>query len=150
MLMYVETYKLIYLALILANIAVLMIDLGVSYGLLQIYLIDIAVFAVNVVAWLGYRRGKVWGLEVEQILSVGRMLMVGLAATILLADIVSLYSPVGWVLWYKLMFKVIDEAHRVWYWSGCVALIGLESLYFRALTRASGGESRSALSRALS
>ncbi len=147
---YVELYKLIYLALILANLALLMVDLGLSYGLLHIYFIDIAVFAINVVAWLGYRRGKGWGLEVEQILSVGRMVMVGFASTILLADIVSLYSPVGWILWYKLMFKVIDEAHRVWYWTGCVALIGLESLYFRALTRASAGESRSALSQALS
>lgn len=147
---YVDIYKVVYLALILANIALLMIDVGLSYGLLQIYLIGIAIFGINVVAWLGYRGGRSWALRLEQVLSLGRMLMVGFASTIFLAGVVSLYSPIGWVLWYKLMFKVIDEMHRVWYWLGCAVLLILEIIYLRALTRAPRNEPRSALSEALS
>ncbi len=147
---YVKIYKVIYLGLILANIALLMIDVGLTYGLLQIYFIDIAVFGINLAAWLGYKRDKPWALELEQILSLGRMLMVGLASTIFLADIVALFSPVGWILWYKVMFRVIDEMHRVWYWGGCAVLLVLESLYFRTLTRASRGAPTVALSEGLS
>jgi len=147
---FAKSYKLVYLALILLNIALLMIDVGMNYGLLQIYLIDIAVFGINLVAWWGYRRGKGWALELEQALSIGRMLMAGLASTIFLAGVVSLYSPVGWILWYKLMFSVIDERHRVWYWSGCAILLALEGLYFRALTRVPRNKPTAVLTEALS
>jgi hypothetical protein len=147
---YAAIYKLIYLGLILVNIGLLTIDIGLSYGLLQVYFIDIAVFGINLLSWSGYRGGKGWGLELEQILSLGRMLMVGLASTIYLAGIVSLYSPVGWILWYKLMFGMIDERHRVWYWLGCGVFLVLESLYFRALTRVPRNEAGSALTEALS
>jgi hypothetical protein len=150
MVVFAISYKLVYLALISLNVALLVTDVGLNHGLLQIYFIDIAVLGINVVAWLGYRRGKGWALELEQALSLGRILMVALASTIFLAGVVSLYSPVGWILWYKLMFSVIDEGHRVWYWSGCAILLALESLYFCALTRVSPNEPGPARTEALS
>src|SRR5277367_6330700 len=103
---FVQFYKSLYLAAILANLAGLVLE--VRWGLINvpIYLIDIVMFSVNLAGWVGYRQRKPWASELEKILSIGRVLTILLAATIALAGVVVLFSPVGWILWYKVMFKV--------------------------------------------
>jgi hypothetical protein len=67
------------------------------------------------------------------------MLTILLAASIALAGVVVLFSPVGWILWYKVMFKVLDDqSYRAWYLS-CAALLILEALYFCSVTHISRG-----------
>lgn len=138
---FVRSYKALYLLAIAANAAALLVEVGFSLGILQIYLIDVALFGINSAAWLAYKQRKTWGLELEIILSVGRMLMILLASTIFLAGIVALFSPIGWLLWYKVMFKLIDRRHRAWYWSVCGTLLLLEALYLYCLEHVSRGDS---------
>jgi len=140
---FVQFYKSLYLAAILANLAGLVLE--VRWGLINvpIYLIDIVMFSVNLAGWVGYRQRKPWASELEKILSIGRVLTILLAATIALAGVVVLFSPVGWILWYKVMFKVLDDqSYHAWY-SSCAALLILEALYFCSVTHIS--RSRSAL-----
>jgi hypothetical protein len=146
---FVHCYQLVYLAAIAANVILVTIDKGLHLGLLPIYLIALMVFALNAVAWRAWTRGETWAPGVEKVLSAGRLLMIVLGATVFLAALVAQNSPVGWILWWKIMFPLMNQGFG-WYWSACAILLVLESLYFRALSRAYRGAASVALSEALS
>jgi len=131
-------YKSIYLVAMLANATAMIIEAGFGYDSLWTTLICALFFALNTISWIGYHRGRQWAFDLEQTLSIGRMVMILFASTIFLADVVALYSPVGWLLWYKLMLlRVLDDRDHIWYWMGCGTLLLLEGLYFSSLIQRS-------------
>ena len=136
---FVHCYKLVYLAAIAANIILVTIDKGVHLGLLPFYLIALVVFGINAVSWRAWTRGEAWALGVEKVLSAGRFLMVVLGATVFLAALVAQNSPVGWILWWKVMFALMAKGLG-WYWSGCAILLALEAGFFYSLKRTSDSQ----------
>jgi hypothetical protein len=130
---FVAIYKGLYLTAILANSIIVSFDRGLSRSNLHIYSIDLLFFAINAAPWLvGTRLGRrVVVLEVT--LSVGRMITVVSATTIFFAAFIAAFSPVGWILWYKLMLNFVSPERRPWYWLGCAVLLGLESFYCRSV-----------------
>jgi hypothetical protein len=129
---FLKIYKTTYLAAIVANALWTTIELGHVRSNLDAHVIAAVFFVGNVVAWVGYQRGKPWGLELEQILSGGRMLMVLAGSTVFAADLVAWLSPIGWIFWYKLMSRTIP-AHLGLYWCVCAVLLGMEGLYMYLL-----------------
>jgi hypothetical protein len=134
--MFTRCYKWAYLALIMVNAVALFFTGGIAVGLLQIYFVAVAIFAINLYSWWGYRSRISWGLELESLLSCGRMITTIMGATIYLADVVALYSPLGLILWEGILFKVIVDSHRLWYWWSCAVLLALEVTYFCCLRSA--------------
>ena len=136
---FARAYRMAYLILIVADLVLMLDWLGID-GLkqnLDIYLIGVSIFVVNLASWLGYLRGKRWGFEIEQVLSIGRIFMILLGATVYAADIVGLFSAVGLILWYELMFSLLAKSYYL-YWAGCATLMVLECRYLWILEAGRG------------
>src|SRR5579885_1175641 len=50
--------------------------------------------------------------------------------------VVAWLSPLGWILWYKVMFAARRKSYAL-YWIGCATLLGLEALYLYNVSRSS-------------
>lgn len=133
---FVDCYILVYLGAIVANVILVTIDYGVHLGLLPFHFIALVVFGINAVAWRAWKRGEAWAPGVEKLLSLGRAFMILVGATVYPAALVAQNSPVGWVLWWKVMFSLMAKGF-VWYWAGCAILLSLEAGFFFSLNRTS-------------
>ena len=129
---YVVSYKTLYMSAIVLNSVWMNIGLGRIAQNLSLLFIALTVFLVNWLAWRGYRLRLAWGIELEAILSGGRILTILLASTIVAADLVAWLSPVGWILWYKLMISTWPSRLFL-YWSGCAGLLMAESVYMYSI-----------------
>ena len=136
-------YKLAYLTLIILNLLWFYVEVGHTEENLDLYEISAIVFLINLVGWIGYSRGYRWGKIIESALSVGRLFAIALAATIFGADLVVWLSPLGWLLWYKILLIGCAGSY-VLYWIGCLVLAVLEGIYLWTLTNSSLQNSSSA------
>jgi len=100
------------------------------------YVFGPALFLVNLVSWVSYLTRTSWGASSERILSVCRMLMIIVAATIWGSVFAVVISPVGMVLWEQLI-RVLDYTGRRGFWTACALLFALEALYLYRLGFAS-------------
>ena len=125
---YTSLYKALYLIAILVNSIWVSMEFGHINENISFYVIAALTLSLNLIAWRAYRRGKLWGAELEEILSGGRILTILFASTVFGASLVAWLSPVGWILWYKLMFNAIPSDLPL-YWLGCAILLVAEAFY---------------------
>ncbi len=133
---FLQGYKVVYIAAIGINALWAAIELERLALDLEIYVIA-ALFAIlNIISWVGYRHGASWGRKAEEFLAIGRISAILIAATIFGAGVVAWLSPLGWILWYKVMFAAMRKSYAL-YWIGCATLLGLEALYLYNVSRSS-------------
>lgn len=128
-------YKCVYLVLIGINLFVLYQEGGFRES--TPYLLGLSALCVNTFTWLLFLRSSETGILGESILSIGRLLVILLGLSVFFGDVIAYYSPVGRVVWLPLAVianRVTTYRLTVW-WSGCAALLILESAYFRAVSR---------------
>ncbi len=126
---FIKTYKYIYLAGLLINLAFLIREK--TFVQSSQYAIDAGTFAVNLAAWLALRRSQRWALSAERALSIGRMLVPIMASTIFLLGLVA-YSPLAIVLW-KPVLTLTTAAGLPALWACCLILLCLEVAYLTQL-----------------
>jgi hypothetical protein len=98
--------------------------------------IAVVTLLLNLVSWMLFSQRLVIGRLSEQILSLGRTIVVLLAALVFFADIIALYSPVGLVLWLSLLriTQVLSKGRFLVWWFGCAVLLAMEISYFRGVS----------------
>lgn len=131
---FAQTYKGIYLLAILVNFTLMARDQVAQWPLNQ-YLINGAVFLINLLSWWLFRRGNSFGYMIERALSVGRMAMSCAVASVILTFAFG-YSPISEAVWsygFSFMGHLSNEHRIPFFWAFCFSLLGLEILYFRSL-----------------
>lgn len=131
---FVDVYKWIYLLAILIGLILMSYDRSADWRMNQ-YLVNGLVFLVNLASWFMFRKSNPVGFTIERVLSLGRMAMCGAIASLLLSPLV-LWSPIAEVLWFPLMdVSKQSQKHQgfVSLWMVCLAIFGLEILYFKSI-----------------
>jgi hypothetical protein len=129
----VSAYRLVYLATAVCNLLLLLVDVGIGEKNIALYGIYLAGLTVNAFSFLEYARGRRWACELETLLSVGRILGILIAMTIVSADLVAVLSPVGWILWHRVMVRTFLVVSRRLYWAACGVLLCVECVYLSCL-----------------
>ena len=137
----VNVYKAAYLILIVASLTITYVRWGFGPQTLsdEPLAIAIAFFVANLVSWLAFLSGTLWGYFSERVLSIGRMVAIVLCAMLIVADLVVYLSPVGASVWLLLVELTLgqDKWTKMYqlfgWWLGCALLLGLESIYFYCL-----------------
>lgn len=142
---FVNVYKSAYLTLVVVNLAHIYINWKVSH---EPYVIAVMLLLANIISWFGLLFSMWWGSLGESILSVGRLLGILLSATFL-ADLIAWMSPVGTSVWLPLLRlsgsrSMWSWKNRLAWWSCCMVLFGLESIYLYCVTRLTNGVSSNA------
>jgi hypothetical protein len=128
-------YKCVYLVFVGINLFVLYQEGGFRES--TPYLIGLFALFVNTFTWMLFLRSNEAGVIGESILSIGRLLVILLGVSVFFGDVIAYYSPVGRVVWLPLAVianRVTSYRLTVW-WTGCSALLILESMYFRVVSR---------------
>ena len=128
----VSAYRLVYLVTAICNL-LLLVDVGIGEKKIALCGIYLAGLTVNALSFLEYARGRRWACELETLLSVGRILGILIAMTIVSADLVAVLSPVGWILWHRVMARTFLVVSRRLYWAACGVLLWVECVYLSCL-----------------
>jgi len=130
---FVASYKVLYLVALVANLwltAMWTTESGITPGKTEIYWINGSVLLLNVLAGAGALMRMRAAVRLERVLSVGRMIVLIGASTVVLGGLV-VYSPVYMVLW-RHVFRLAKESLLI-LWITVAALMAAEVTYFRKL-----------------
>ncbi len=127
---YVATYKFAYLSALVINVIVMLIDWTVDRP--EQYAIAAGVFVLNAVAWVRYRGRRRYARLAERFLSVSRMIMPIMAATVGPLGLVAQVSPLSHVVWVPVL-ALSDRLGLPVLWACCALLLVLEVAYYRAV-----------------
>jgi hypothetical protein len=132
--LFVPAYKACYMTLIVANFFMLY-----NYGGFRertTWTIGIVVLVLNLLSWILFSQRLRVGQISEQMLSLGRIAVLLLAAFIFFADLIGLYSPIGVVLWLNLLrlTSALSASRFLVWWLVCAILLALEFAYFRGVS----------------
>jgi len=143
---YVIIYKIVYLLLLLLDLLVTYAfpsDTKIAPDRTMIYGIIIAAFSANLFTWLAWLRRVPHAIAMERSLSVGRMIVLITASTLLLGGLL-VYSPLFLVFW-----KHVFGAAKLWLpvlWIVCALLLILEIVYFKKVGKPPCGATASTFS----
>ena len=137
--LFVPLYKASYMTLIVVNLFMLY-DYG-GFRERTSWEIAIVMLLLNLVSWILFSQRLSIGRLSEQLLSLGRIALVLLAAFVFFGDVIALYSPLGIVLWLSLLraAQALSTQRLVIWWFGCAVLLALELAYFRGISVANDG-----------
>lgn len=130
---YVASYKILYVVALVANLwltAMWTTESGVTPEKTEIYWINGLVLLLNILAGAGALMRMRAAVRLERILSVGRMIVLVGASTVVLGGLV-VYSPVFLVLWSH-VFRLAQQSLLI-LWITVAALMAAEVTYFRKL-----------------
>ena len=132
--LFVPLYKASYMTLIVVNLFMLYDHAGFRER--TSWEIAIVMLILNLLSWILFSQRLSVGRLSEQLLSLGRIALVLLAAFVFFADVIALYSPVGIVVWLSLVHaaQALSTERFVVWWSGCAVLLALELTYFRGIS----------------
>jgi len=100
--LYISTYKLIYIFLLIWNFLVIIINISISTVNLGFdFFINLLFIGVNIYIFTNMIRQKkvLLALSIEQYISIGRLIMISLVAIQYGTHIPALFSPVLHTLW---------------------------------------------------
>jgi hypothetical protein len=138
---YVAAYKYAYLSALLLNVIVMLMD-STADGPEQ-YAIAVGIFALNAIVWVRYLGRRRYAPITERLLSLSRMVMPIMAATVGPLGLVAQVSPLSRVVWVPVL-ALSERLGLVALWACCALLLALEVAYYRAV----GSSTRDSLSAA--
>ena len=138
---YVATYKFAYLSALVINVIVMLIDWTIARP--EEYAMSAGVFILNAVAWVRYMGRRRYGRAAERFLSVSRMIMPIMAATVGPLGLVAQASPLSNVVWVPVL-ALSDRLGLAALWACCALLLALEVAYYRAVGSSTGQPSTTA------
>ena len=131
---YVWSYKSVYLSILILNLVSLHAwqPENVTPDKTSAYISGVTTFLINLYgAWSLMRRAAA-ALILEQILSLGRMLVMLLASTVFPAGLL-VYSPAFFVVWRPVLAAAQGRLYVLW--AFCAIVLATEIRYFLAVRR---------------
>lgn len=132
--LYIRNYKIVYLIIITVNLILRWRnDFGTVIDSVP-YIINIGAVLINIITFILLEKGFVGAILIEKMISVIRMLVLLVIATLIFAGPIFLILPTSHVIW----LPIIKYAPSAFYlWPFCLMFLILEVLFFIKLSNLS-------------